>query len=152
MKKLIPLTTIFPAIIIALSMLTACDVSDDEFVLRDNIEQMRNAVSEHQADIFMSFVDDSYKAPFHRDKNTLQRFVEHHLNHNRVIHIYIADIEIEIDGNLAKIVFYSGTTGSANQVPERGQLYKVGMHWLKTDGQWLLTQAKWRPALVLNKR
>jgi len=151
MKNSTSFTVIFPVIIIALSILTACGVSEDELIIRDNIKQMRNAVSEHQADTFMNFVSSNYSSPFHRDKETLQKFVEYHLSTNRVIHTYIGDIDVEIEDNLAKVILYSGTTGGANQVPERGQLYKVGMHWLKTDGQWLLTQAKWRPALVLNK-
>ena len=152
MKKNIATIILFPVVVIALTMLTACGVSEEELILRDNIKQMRNAVSQHQADIFMSFVDKNYKSPFHRDKKALQKFVEYHLDNNRVIYTYIADIEIEIDDNIAKVIFYSGTTGGADQIPERGQLYKVGMHWLKADGQWLLTQAKWRPALVLNKK
>ncbi|MCK4743264.1 MAG: hypothetical protein KAT25_05550 [Sulfuriflexus sp.] len=137
---------------ITLTSLSGCGTSDDELILRSNIEQMRNAVSQHQPDKFMAFVAGTYKSPFHRDKRTLEKFVNYHLKQNRVIYIYIADIDVEIDDDNAKIIFYSGITGGPEQIPERGQLYKVGMRWSKTNGQWLLTQAKWRPALVLKKK
>ena len=152
MKKIILHIVFLLSVCITFASLSGCGASDDELILRNNIEQMRNAVSQHQADKFMGFVADTYKSPFHRDKQTLQNFVNHHLNQNRVIYIYIADINVEIDNDSAKIIFYSGITGGPEQIPERGQLYKVGMRWSKVNGQWLLTQAKWRPALMLKKK
>jgi len=152
MKKNISHIIFLLSVCIAFVNLSGCGVSDDEIILRSNIEQMRNAVSQHQADKFMGFVADTYKSPFHLDKQTLQDFVNYHLSQNRVIYIYMTDINVEIDNDNAKIIFYSGITGGPEQIPERGQLYKVGMRWSKVDGQWLLTQAKWRPALVLKKK
>jgi len=152
MKKIISHLIFLLSICIAFANLSGCGVSDDELMLRSNIQQMRNAVSQHQADKFIAFVADTYKSPFHRDKQTLQDFVNYHLNQNRVIYIYITDINVEIDNDDAKIIFYSGITGGPEKIPERGQLYKVGMRWSKVNGQWLLTQAKWRPALVLKKK
>ena len=152
MKKIIAYIIFLLSTSTVFISLSGCGASDDELILRNNIEQMRNAVSQHQADKFMGFIAGTYKSPFHRDKKTLQDFVNYHLNQNRVIYIYIADIDVEIDNDSAKIVFYSGITGGPEQIPERGQLYKVGMRWSKANGQWLLTQAKWRPALVLKKK
>ena len=152
MKKIISHIIFLLSACFAFASLSGCGASDDELILRNNIEQMRNAVSQHKADKFMGFIADTYKSPFHRDKKTLQDFVNYHLKQNRVIYIYIADIDVEIDDDSAKIVFYSGITGGPEQIPERGQLYKVGMRWSKANGQWLLTQAKWRPALVLKKK
>ena len=152
MKNNFILIILLPLVLVVLTSISGCGVSDDELILENNIEQMRNAVSQHQANQLMGFISDDYRSPLHRNKDTLQKFVDYHLNTNRVIYIYVADIDIEIDDNLAKITFYSGITGGPDQIPERGQLYKVGMHWLKTNGQWELTQAKWRPALVLRKK
>lgn len=135
-----------------LTLLGACGATDDELIIRSNIETMRESISQHQGEAFMRFIHENYKSPFHRNKTVLRKFLKHHLNRNRVIYIYIADIDVEINDDTAKVTFYSGTTGGVDQIPERGRLYKVGMHWLKTNGQWQVTQAKWRPALVLKKK
>ena len=147
------ISIIFPSILVlALSILSGCGISDDELTIRNNIEQMREAIRQHEGEKFMSFIDETYKSPFHRDKKSVRKFVKYHLNRNRVIYIYIADINVEINNNIAKVTFYSGITGGADQVPERGRLYKVGMHWLKTNNHWRVTQTKWRPAIVLKKK
>ena len=138
----------FLLLVVVLASLTACGSSEDEMALRDNIREMREAITSHQADVFMKQIDANYKSPLHRDKNTLGDFIDYYLTGNRVIHIYLADINIEIDDASAKITFYSGVAGGPDQIPERGRLFKVGTHWLKTSGQWKLTQAKWRPALI----
>lgn len=140
------------SLLVIFTSLSGCGDSNDKILLRNNVEQMREAVSSHQAEKFMGFIAENYKSPFHRNKETLQKFVSYHLSNNRIIYIHLTDIDIEIDDDTAKIVFYSGITGGPDQIPERGQLYKVGMHWSKTNEQWLLTQAKWRPALVLKKK
>jgi len=128
--------------------LSACGSSEDEMALRSNLRDMRQAISSNKADVLMKFVDESYKSPAHPNINALRNFVNSHLSRNRVIHIYLADINVEIDGDTATIVFFSGTADGPDKVPERGRLFKVGTRWLKTNGQWLLTQAKWRPALI----
>lgn len=134
-----------------LSLLSGCGASEDELALRSNITAMREAITSHKPELLMQYIDPSYKSPSHPDFNTLNNFVNSHLSNNRVIHLYLADIEIDIDDNIAKIIFYSGIAGGADQIPERGRLFKVGTHWLKTDGQWKVTQAKWRPALIMKQ-
>ena len=152
MKKNTNLASLLVLVVTTLTMFSACSQSDDELIIRSNIEQMREAISQHEGGTFMSFIDENYKSPFHRDKKTLREFVKHHLNNNRIIYVYIADIDVEINDEKAKVTFYSGITGGADQIPQRGQLYKVGMHWLKSNGQWSVTQSKWRPALILKKK
>jgi len=134
-----------------LTGMTACGPSDDELMLRANIQSMRQAITEHKSNTFMKYIHKDYKSPIHNDINALRDFVNYHLRSHRVIYVYMADIEIEIKDNTAKIIFYSGTAGGPEQIPERGRLFKVGTRWLKENGQWKVTQAKWRPALVLRK-
>ena len=134
-----------------LGLISGCDTSEDELALRSNITSMREAITSHKPEQLMQHIDPAYKSPIHRNFKTLDTFVNYHLNNNRVIHLYLADIEIDIDGDTAKVIFYSGVAGGPNQIPERGRLFKVGTRWLKTDGQWKVTQAKWRPALIQKK-
>ncbi len=132
-------------------LLSGCDRTEDELALRSNILAMREAITEHHPEQLMKYIDNTYKSPVHPNKQSLNAFAKRHLNNNRVIHLYLADIEIEIDDYKAKITFYSGVAGGPDQIPERGRLFKVGTHWLKKDGQWKVTQAKWRPALLPRK-
>lgn len=135
----------------SLVFLSACSSSEDELALRNNIAAMQDAITSHQPDMLMQHIDPSYKSPMHRDINALNNFVKTHLGYNRVIYLYLADIEIDIDNDTAKIIFNSGVAGGPDQIPERGRLFKVGTHWLKTNGQWKVTQAKWRPVLWQKK-
>ena len=144
-------TGIFILIFFSLSFISGCDTSADELALRSNITSMREAITSHKPEQLIQHIDSTYKSPAHKNFKALDTFVNYHLNNNRIIHLYLADIEIDIDGDKAKIIFYSGVAGGANQIPERGRLFKVGTRWLKTDGQWKVTQAKWRPALIPKK-
>ncbi len=148
-NKLILKTFLITAL--SLTSLSGCDTSEDELALRENITSMRKAITSHKPEQLMQHIDSSYKSPAHLNFKALNTFVNYHLSNNRVIHLYLADIEIDIDGDSAKVIFYSGVAGGPNQIPERGRLFKVGTRWLKTDGQWKVTQAKWRPALIPKK-
>jgi len=138
-------------ILFCIASVSGCDSSEDELALRSNIAAMRKAITSHQPEQLMQHIDPSYKSPSHPNFKSLNTFVNFHLNNNRVIHLYLADIEIEFDGDIAKIIFYSGVAGGPEQIPKRGKLFKVGTHWLKTNGQWKVTQAKWRPALIIKQ-
>jgi len=135
------------AILASVVFLSACSSSEDELALRSNISAMQDAITSRQPDMLMQHIDPNYKSPLHRDINALNNFVKDHLSYNRVIYLYLADIEIDLDNDRAKIIFNSGIAGGPDQIPERGKLFKVGTHWLKIDGQWKVTQAKWRPVL-----
>ena len=132
-------------------LLSGCSSPEDELALRSNIASIREAITSHKPEQLMQHIDPSYKSPVHNNIDALSRFVNLHLSRNRVIHLYLADINIDIDGDTAKIIFFSGVAGGPDQIPERGRLFKVGTRWLKTDGQWRITQAKWRPALIPKK-
>jgi len=145
-----PLYFLISLLLFAL-FVSGCSSPEDELALRSNITSVREAITSHQPNQLMQHIDPSYKSPVHKNIEALNDFVNYHLKQNRVIHLYLADINIEIDDNTAKIIFYSGIAGGPDQIPERGRLFKVGTRWLKTDGQWKITQAKWRPALLPRK-
>ena len=138
---------LLPLLFITL-FLSSCGSPEDELALRSNITSIRKAITSHQPEQLMQHIDPSYKSPLHNNIKALNQFVDFHLSRKRVIHLYLADINIEIDGDTAKIIFYSGIADGPDKIPERGRLFKVGTRWLKTDGQWRITQAKWRPALL----
>ena len=143
-RSLYILLFIFPGMLV----IAGCDSSNDELAIRNNITSMRNAITSHKPEQLMQFIDVNYKSPAHANANALNDFVNFHLNNNRVIHLYLADVDVDLNGDSAKVVFYSGVAGGPDQIPARGRLFKVGTHWLKTNGQWKVTQAKWRPALI----
>lgn len=139
------------SILFSTLLLSGCGSSEDERVLRNNISSIREAITSHKPEQLMQHIDQAYKSSLHNNIKVLGDFVNLHLSRNRVIHLYLADIDIDIEGDTAKIIFFSGVAGGPDQIPERGRLFKVGTHWLKTDGQWKITQAKWRPALLQKK-
>lgn len=129
------------------SLLTGCSDSADEKNILGNIQAMRKAIQNHDKDSFMKHVAPRYRGQSHGNRPVLERFVIEQLRRNKNIYIYMADTSIEIKDSIARVVFYAGTAGGPDQVPERGQLFKVQTSWKEFNGYWQLTHAKWRPAL-----
>lgn len=130
-------------------ILTGCGDSADEKTISGNIQSMREAIQNHDKNSFMKHVAPRYRGQAHGNRPTLERFVIQQLKNNKNIYIYMADISIDITDNIAKVIFYAGTAGGPDQVPERGQLFKVQTTWKENGGYWQLTHAKWRPALKI---
>lgn len=133
--------------VFAVLPLSGCSDSADEASIRSNMQAMREAIQNHDKNGFMQHVAPRYRGQYHGNRPVLERFVIKQLKSNKNIYIYMADTSIEIKDGIAKVIFYAGTAGGPDQVPERGQLYKVQTNWKQFSGIWQLTHARWRPAL-----
>jgi len=140
---------LFVIVLLGSHLLAGCDASPDEVAIRETIKTMRGAIENHDANLLMQAIADDYSGTYRQDRKRLNDFVARHLERNRVIHLYLADIELEIEGEIAKVRFYSGIAGGPGQVPERGQLYVVETDWVKRENTWLLQRARWRPKLFV---
>ena len=129
--------------------LSGCAQSVDEKKITNNINEMRAAIQNHDRNVFMKHVAPRYRGQRHGNRAGLERFVIQQLNQNKFIYIHLADISIEISSGIARVIFYAGTAGGPNQIPEHGKLFKVTTNWKEFEGYWQLTNAKWRPALTL---
>jgi len=129
-------------------LLMSCGDSEDKKTISSNIQNMREAIQNHNKNDFMKYVAPRYSGQSHGNRASLERFVINQLKSNKNIYIYIADTSIEISDGIANVVFYAGTAGGPDQVPERGQLFKVQTTWRAYGGHWQLTNARWRPALI----
>lgn len=129
-------------------ILTGCSDSADEKSIRSNIQTMREAIQNHDKDTFMKYVAPGYSGQYHRSRPVLERFVIEQLGYHKKIYIYMADTSIEVNDDVANVIFYAGTAGGPDQVPDHGQLFKVQTKWKKFSGDWQLTNARWRPALT----
>ncbi|NNG13911.1 MAG: hypothetical protein HKM22_01975 [Gammaproteobacteria bacterium] len=141
---------LFTAMLFALLglALAGCGESADEKNIHSNMQAMRVAIQNHDKDGFMKHVAPGYRGQYHGSRPVLERFVIQQLSYNKKIYIYMADTSIEIKEGTARVIFYAGTAGGPDQVPERGQLYKVQTSWKQLSGHWQLTNARWRPALT----
>jgi len=142
-------TLLFAITILGSCLLTGCEASPDEIAIHENIKTMREAIENHDAELFMQGIANDYAGMYRQDRKRLKDFLVRHLDRNRVIHLYLADIELEIEGRLAKARFYSGIAGGPEQVPERGQLYVVETDWVKQEETWRMQRARWRPKLFI---
>lgn len=129
--------------------LAGCGDSADEKTIRNNMQAMREALQDHDKDRFMKHVAASYRGQYHGNHPALERFVSQQLENYEKIYIYMADTSIDIKDGTARVIFYAGTAGGPDQVPERGQLYKVQTNWKQFGGHWQLITARWRPALTV---
>jgi hypothetical protein len=129
--------------------LSGCGDSADEEAIRSNMQAMREALQNHDKDRFMKHVAASFRGQYLANRPALEQFVIQQLGNNEKIYIYLADTSIDIQDGIARVNFYAGTAGGPDQVPERGQLYKVWTSWEQFSGYWQLTNARWRPALTV---
>lgn len=127
--------------------LVACSDTADEMAIQITMQAMREAIKKHDPQAFMSHVSKDYRGQYHGTYGVFEEFVGRQLKNNKTIYIYMADTRIQIKDGIAKVIFYAGTAGGPDQVPERGQLFKVQTNWRPFDGRWQLTHARWRPAL-----
>ena len=138
-------------VVLAFTLLVACGDSPDEITLKENLVNMRDAIQSHEVDDFMRYIAPEYNNRFHRNRAALSAFIDHHLSVNPVIYIYMADIDIAFNKEnspSAEVIFYAGTAGGPDELPVRGQFYKVKTTWKKVGNDWLLVTANWRPALI----
>jgi hypothetical protein len=143
--------TLFTGLLFVLLGLTlaGCGDSADEKNIRSNMQAMREAIQNHDKDAFMQHVAASYRGQYHGTRPALEHFVIRQLGNNENIYIYMADTSIEIKNSVARVIFFAGTAGGPDQLPERGQLYRVQTNWKQFSGHWQLTSARWRPALTI---
>ena len=142
---------IFAVMVFILSglLLSGCADSVEEKKIRDIMQTMRQAIQEHDKNSFMKYISPRYHGQDHGNRPVLERFLIQQLKKNKNIYIYIADTNIEVKGDIAKVIFYAGTAGGPDQMPERGQLYRVQTSWGRTSNHWRVINARWRPALSL---
>lgn len=129
-------------------VLSGCNDSADIEKIRNNVQVMRQAIQDHDRHAFMKHIAPRYRGQDHGNRPSLENFLIKQLNKNKNIYIYLADIDIEIKDNIAKVILFAGTAGGPDQIPERGQLYKVQTTWRQYSGHWQVTNARWRPALT----
>jgi hypothetical protein len=133
---------------IALALLAACSKPPAEQRLRERIAAMQEAIVQRQASEFMAGVADDFIGNGGIDRAALHNLVRLQVVRNASIGATLGPIDVEMQGERAKVGFDVVLTGGAGGLlPERAQAYAIESGWREQDGEWVVFAADWEPRL-----
>lgn len=123
--------------------LAGCSAPPDEQALRAQVAALESAIEDGKAEAVMEAVAEDFVGDQGMDRDGLRRLVVASMLGNRRIAAQTGPLEVRLQGDTARVSFSAAVTGSANWIPERGQVYQVESDWRVEDGEWKLIAARW---------
>ena len=138
----------FGCLALVLLLVTACggEQTVEQQIIATIIE-MEAYGEEGRRGSFMKMVHETFigqQGAMTRDEFRL--FMIMQWNRNQRLQAQLFPIRVrELEQGQASANFRALITGGRGLIPERGQLYEITTVWVKSDGDWLLTEADWVP-------
>ena len=133
---------------IALALLAGCAKAPAEQRLRERIAGMQEAIAAREVSTFMEGVAEDFIGRDGTDRAALHNLVRLQVMRNASIGATIGPIEVEMQGDRAKVEFDVVLTGGAGGLlPERAQAYAIESGWREDGGEWVVFAAEWEPKL-----
>ncbi len=124
-------------------LLGACGRPADEQALRDTIAAMQTAAEERSLSGVMDHVADDFGGSHGLDHAGLRRLLQAQFLGNQKVGVTLGPIDVEMQGERAKVSFSVLLTGSSRYIPERGRAHEVVSGWRVVDGEWEIFFAEW---------
>jgi hypothetical protein len=135
-------------LLMACALLSGCESPPAEQRLRETIDAMERAVVERRPGDFMESVAADFAGNGNIDRAAVHNLLRAQLLRNAEIGVTRGPLEVELQGNRARVRFkLVATGGSGGLIPERAQGYDFTTGWREEDGEWRLFLAEWKPAL-----
>ena len=132
----------------ALALLAACSKPPAEERLRARIGAMQEAIAQRKVADFMEGVAPDFIGSGNVDRAALHNLVRLQVMRNAAIGATLGPIEVELQGERAKVSFDVVLTGgSGGLLPERAQAYAIESGWREDGGEWVVFTAEWEPKL-----
>ena len=128
--------------------LAACRSEPAEQRLRDTIDAMQLAATEHRPGDFMESVANDFIGQGSLDRAAMHNLLRAQLLRNQQIGVTRGPLDIQMQGDRATVRFKLIATGGAGGLlPERAQGYDITSGWRDEDGEWRLFLVEWKEAL-----
>ena len=124
-------------------LLAACGRPADEQALRDTISAMQAAAEERSISGVMDHVTEDFGGSHGLDQAGLRRLLQAQFLGNQQVGVTLGPIEVEMQGERAKVSFSVLLTGGGRYIPERGRAHEVVSGWRVEDGEWRIFFAEW---------
>jgi hypothetical protein len=131
----------------ALLLLAGCGEEDSiETQINIALTELEKRAEAGERRPFMALVADEFVGQNNMTKDEFQRFFVMQWNRYQALQAQIMPITVEHrEGDRARATFRAFVTGGRGIIPENGQMYDVTTLWVREDGDWLLSGARWEP-------
>jgi hypothetical protein len=128
--------------------LLACSRPDPEQQLRERIEMLQRHIDSRDAAAVGSVLASDFVGNDGMDRRGAQRLAAGTFLRYRDVGVRIGPLQVEMRGERhAKVRFMAAASGGAGLLPQDAQVYALTTGWRLDDGDWVMTNAQWTPAL-----
>lgn len=135
------------ALLLAALALAACSRTPPEERLRAAIEDLQQAVEQHDGSVLQETIAEDFIGPGGLDRDGARRMAQAMFLRYRDVGVSLGPLDIELRERHATVRFTAAMTGGAGVLPESGQLYDVQTGWRLEGDEWRLVNADWKPRL-----
>ena len=129
-------------------LLSACAAPEPEQALRESVDHMRIAIEGKDAAAMQQFLAEDFIGNEGLDRDGARRTAAALMLRYRNLGTTLGPLQVQLSGDHASVRFTAMLSGGSGMpLPESAQVYNVETGWRLRDGEWLMTSARWTPAL-----
>lgn len=130
--------------IVMLAGLLACSTDDDTTKIKNTLAEIQQTVENKQPREFVSYLAEGFEDQKGRDAQALRGFVAGLFLRNASIHVFLNNVEVQLNGDSATSSCLITVTGGQGIIPERMRRLLLLLEWKKESGDWKVYRANWR--------
>lgn len=129
-------------ILLPLVLLVSCYV-DEVGRIRDTLTSLQASVENRQPREFASYLAEGFEDQQGRNAQAIRGYLAGLFLRNASIHVFIANVDIRLDGDTATSSCLVTVTGGQGLIPERMRRIVLLLEWRKDAGNWKVYRANW---------
>ncbi len=134
-------------LLLGVSLFGCSAPTDDETRLRQQLEQVAEAIEQHDRDSVLHVLAEDFRTAQGQGAQDINRMLFIQFRQNRRIEVFLYDVEVKLFPLVADVELQALLIGSGQWVPERGRRYQVHMRWQKQNNDWRLSRLNWQPVM-----
>lgn len=135
-------------LVMSVSLLACSPPPDDEARLRQVLEQMAEAIEQHDRQTIMQQLAVDFRTTQGLLPQDINRMLFIQFRENKQIQVFLYDIDVRLMPVTADVELETLLLGSSQWLPERGRRYQVQMRWQKQEEEWRLVRVDWQPIML----
>lgn len=135
-------------LLIGVSLLACSPPPDDETRLRHILDQMAEAIEQHDRQSIMQHLAVDFRTSQGLLPQDINRMLFIQFRQNKQIEVFLYDIDVKLLPIAADVELEALLLGSSQWLPERGRRYQVQMRWQKQEQDWHLVRMEWQPIML----
>ena len=136
------------SLFMSVSFLACSPPPDDETRLRQILDQMAEAIEQHDRQTIMQQLAGDFRTTQGLLPQDINRMLFIQFRQNKQIQVFLYDIDVRLMPVTADIELEAVLLGSSQWLPERGRRYEVKMRWQKQKEEWRLARLDWQPIIL----